>query len=763
MEHEKTRFCVALAVATVLAGLSGAGAAAQGPRNVVLVVVDDLSNFIGQPDRLAGLLTDEQARSEFAPHLSRLAAKGAVFTAAQATPASRAAVMTGVSGYGAGSGGQEPAPPGGVPTVSALLKQQGYVTKATGLAEQDRPRASPEAEAPPGAAWDEVRPFRRDAAEPHRVVPQEWAIGEGGAGGLSWARLVPTTDGADDRSPLAREDLTNSLDDRLAGIWAAEQIANRPRGAEPMFLAVGLSAPALPWVAPADFYDRFPLDGITPPESPADDRDDLPPPAEQPQSTERPGLTGVHQRLLRATPDSDLAWRTAIQAYLASYALADDAIGPIVDAVEAMNNDFDPGNDWAVVLLSPRGMSLGEKGVWAQTTAWEASTGATLLLYAPGLIPPGQRIASPVSLADVAPTLLDLAGVEPPASIEGRTLLRLVADPIAEPGAAVVTSSGGSAQAVRSHRFRVVFYDDGSGELYDRQNDPGEHHNLLHESGAEHAARYGMTPDRIEALRRWHGRRLLEHVARTRGAGADVRRLAESIATDPLADARQVELPGDGAARELSDEPVGPGEDFLACLHAPVSRDTSVLSLRVADKNQQAGYELRVALAEGRPRSAELVRLNGGAGETLFRLPAAPLGRADEPLEALGLQIAHTAATGELGLVVQDRRGIGLFRQAVRLPTPIPKGAHVAARHETANGDPVEAQAFVMAEPGAALPGDYTRDGAVNAADATVWRDALGSDVAPGQSADGDYDGRVEQDDQLLWRENYGRRLPPAE
>ncbi|TWT38264.1 Endo-1,4-beta-xylanase B [Posidoniimonas corsicana] len=61
------------------------------------------------------------------------------------------------------------------------------------------------------------------------------------------------------------------------------------------------------------------------------------------------------------------------------------------------------------------------------------------------------------------------------------------------------------------------------------------------------------------------------------------------------------------------------------------------------------------------------------------------------------------------------------------------------------------------------LLGDYNADGSVDAADYTVWRDALGNSVAaPGQGADGNGDGQVTQADYQVWRMNYGARLPAA-
>ena len=59
-----------------------------------------------------------------------------------------------------------------------------------------------------------------------------------------------------------------------------------------------------------------------------------------------------------------------------------------------------------------------------------------------------------------------------------------------------------------------------------------------------------------------------------------------------------------------------------------------------------------------------------------------------------------------------------------------------------------------------ALPGDYNRNGAVDSADYTVWRNNLGTAVAFGDSADGTGNGLIELDDFALWKANFGRSAP---
>jgi hypothetical protein len=52
------------------------------------------------------------------------------------------------------------------------------------------------------------------------------------------------------------------------------------------------------------------------------------------------------------------------------------------------------------------------------------------------------------------------------------------------------------------------------------------------------------------------------------------------------------------------------------------------------------------------------------------------------------------------------------------------------------------------------LPGDYNPDGTVDAADYTVWRNALGQ-TGSGLAADGDLSGVVDRGDFIVWKTNF--------
>lgn len=143
----------------------------------------------------------------------------------------------------------------------------------------------------------------------------------------------------------------------------------------------------------------------------------------------------------------------------------------------------------AVLVTSDHGEGLGEGDTWNHDDVREPQVRVPLILRLPEPSPRGARVRAPVSGIDVAPTLLTLAGIEPPAGMEGRSLL----DMALQTDAAQPEDTGGEPARerwvddrdhVRAQDFRCVLYRDtfklvrfgqGAGaryELYDLASDP---------------------------------------------------------------------------------------------------------------------------------------------------------------------------------------------------------------------------------------------------------------------------------------------------
>ena len=181
---------------------------------------------------------------------------------------------------------------------------------------------------------------------------------------------------------------------------------------------------------------------------------------------------------VRASPQ-DVAHLAA--RYDDRIAEADAAIEQVFAALEKTGRS----RDTIVVLLSDHGFELGEKGKLA--TAFHASqygaiTRVPLVIWHPGLS--ARRVAAPVELVDVAPTLLDWLGVAAPKTFQGESLAALAAGrrlkaprPYAFSTSSVVTDVQGRIvmHSVEDGRWKLI-YDVAppKARLFDLSADPAE-------------------------------------------------------------------------------------------------------------------------------------------------------------------------------------------------------------------------------------------------------------------------------------------------
>jgi arylsulfatase A-like enzyme len=141
-----------------------------------------------------------------------------------------------------------------------------------------------------------------------------------------------------------------------------------------------------------------------------------------------------------------------------------------------------------VVFTSDNGFFLGEHGMFDKRLMYEESLRVPLLLRYPRLVKPGTVATGMALNVDVAPTMLELAGVAPP-ELHGRSLVPLLAGSAPAswrksflyeyyeyPGSHSVRKNRG----VRTGRWKYIHYFEPPEEfeLYDLQKDPREVNNL---------------------------------------------------------------------------------------------------------------------------------------------------------------------------------------------------------------------------------------------------------------------------------------------
>ncbi len=175
----------------------------------------------------------------------------------------------------------------------------------------------------------------------------------------------------------------------------------------------------------------------------------------------------------------------------------DDVLGVFLDGLAALGLR----ERTLVVVTADHGEEFLEHG---QTThmfqLYDEVARVPLLMRLPGFLPIRRGITTPVSLIDVAPTILDTLGAAPLAGADGRSLLPLVLDGVGRfPRDAVFAetiSSFGAARidvvAVRQRALSCIFrLDRGRSECFDRRTDPGERSPL----------RFGAGDTRMEEMR----------------------------------------------------------------------------------------------------------------------------------------------------------------------------------------------------------------------------------------------------------------------
>ena len=249
---------------------------------------------------------------------------------------------------------------------------------------------------------------------------------------------------------------------------------------QPFFLAIGLFRPHMPFHVPPKYFAEYPETIVEMPRVPEDDLIDIP----------TGGLALLKQKahFMRAILDADArhpgTWREAVRSYQASCTFADHQLGRLLDALGRSEH----AKSTIVVLWSDHGYHLGEKNHWEKFALWEKSTRVPLIILALGTTEPGTVVETPVSLLDVYPTLLELAGLPPKPELDGESLAPLLTDPKRERAVSMTYQRGN--HAVRSNRWRYIRYADGSEELYDHRTDPDEIGNLA--TDAQYRSVIGM-------------------------------------------------------------------------------------------------------------------------------------------------------------------------------------------------------------------------------------------------------------------------------
>jgi choline-sulfatase len=287
---------------------------------------------------------------------------------------------------------------------------------------------------------------------------------------------------------------SNQLDfDDDVGFQALRKIRDLARATDPRpwFVTVSFTHPHDPYVARREYWNRY-------------DPGAIPMPATGP--IVESGLD-PHSRRLRhviaadTTEVTDDQIRDARHAYYANTAYVDDHIGELTGALERIGM----ADDTVILFTADHGDMLGERGLWYKMNFFEHASRVPLVIHSPGRLAPGVA-TTPVSLLDVVPTLLGIAGIElddeAADSLDGDSLLSYATTD--DPERAVYgeyLAEGAIAPMfmIRRGRWKYIWSEPDPPLLFDLENDPAELVNLA-ESRAHEQVERGM---RAEVVGHW--------------------------------------------------------------------------------------------------------------------------------------------------------------------------------------------------------------------------------------------------------------------
>ncbi|MDU0203324.1 sulfatase-like hydrolase/transferase [Paenibacillus sp. PFR10] len=201
--------------------------------------------------------------------------------------------------------------------------------------------------------------------------------------------------------------------DRVVTDWAIDYLKRKGKNEEqkPWAMYVGLMFPHWPYRVPKPYYDKYYPDNVV-----------MPHDAHFPNDRLHPQVRNMQNALgLGEITEPDL--RNLLASYYGMITALDDNIGRIIAELKAQNlydNTY-------IVYMSDHGENLGEHGLFFKQCSYEASVGVPLIVKGPGL-PSGQRIDQPVTLVDLYPTLMDIAGLETEPDRPGMSWLPLIKD-----------------------------------------------------------------------------------------------------------------------------------------------------------------------------------------------------------------------------------------------------------------------------------------------------------------------------------------------
>ena len=175
---------------------------------------------------------------------------------------------------------------------------------------------------------------------------------------------------------------------------------------------------------------------------------------------------------------------------LRSLIAVDESLGKVIKTLEEIGEL----ENTVIIYSSDNGYFMGEHTFIDKRLAYENSMRVPMIIRYPKLISKSSVVDEQCLNIDIAPTILDLAGVIKPSYMQGESMLKLISGKKDKSWRKSMLFeyyvddawpyAGPNQVAVRTNEYKLIdnFLEDDIDELYDLKNDPGEMTNLINDS-----------------------------------------------------------------------------------------------------------------------------------------------------------------------------------------------------------------------------------------------------------------------------------------
>lgn len=261
---------------------------------------------------------------------------------------------------------------------------------------------------------------------------------------------------------------------RLAAWWLEQYHRD-----DPFFLQIGFPGPHPPYDPTPEFLGMYDDRDVDLPHMTPDDIEAQPAALEE---LRRDHLTVDHDGIVHLENPTREQLVRQRRHYLANVTMIDNQIGHLIDALDARG----VLDDTVIVFTSDHGDCLNDHGHSQKWTMYDPSVRVPAIVWNPTRVTPGRRHDGLISVMDLAPTVLELAGIEPPPWMEARSLLPALTNEdwtgreyvFAEHARDLILTGTALMTMVRDESLKLVsFIDSDEGQLFDLTADPHEETN----------------------------------------------------------------------------------------------------------------------------------------------------------------------------------------------------------------------------------------------------------------------------------------------